>query len=119
MARDDYRCFRCGVLLAHVWAGYSCHHRQTRAVGPDTPDNRIMLCGSGSSPHCHQYVHAHPEESRDNGWIVSRHADDPGAVPVRHWQLGMVLLDAQGGITPAALAQDDGPRHHPARGHPP
>jgi hypothetical protein len=98
MERDQGRCFRCGAPLTAGWPGYSCHHRQSRSVGPDTLDNRIMLCGSGTSPHCHQYVHAHPAESRDNGWIVSRHlrSDQISGVPVKHWQLGWVYLTETG-----------------------
>jgi hypothetical protein len=98
MARDNYRCVRCGHYLSGVWPGYSCHHRQSRSVGPDTLDNRIMLCGSGTTG-CHGYVHAHPVEARDKGWIVSRHVkrDEITAVAVEHHQLGLVRYDANGG----------------------
>ena len=99
MERDEHRCFRCGAALTTGWPGYSCHHRQTRAVGPDTLDNRIMLCGSGTTG-CHGWVHSHPKLSRDDGWIVSRHAADPAVIPVRHYRLGMVLLGADGSINP-------------------
>lgn len=100
MERDDYRCFRCGVPLANVWAGYSCHHRQSRSVGPDTPDNLIMLCGSGSSPHCHFYVHQHPAESRDKGWIISKYIDRDSIpdIPAYHYRLGMVTLSPDGEV---------------------
>jgi hypothetical protein len=95
-----------------VWAGYSCHHRQLRSGGgADTPGNLIMLCGSGSSDHCHLYVHAHSEEARREGWIVSRHAlSSPAGVPVRHWQLGMVYLADDGRVISMAeleAARDD------------
>jgi hypothetical protein len=100
MERDGHRCVRCGVLLANVWAGYSCHHRQSKSVGPDSLENRIMLCGSGSSPHCHQYVHAHPKEAREAGWIISKYIERDGLpkMPCRHFILGTVFYDREGGI---------------------
>jgi hypothetical protein len=101
--RDEGRCFRCGAPLRASWPGYSCHHRQPKGMGggggADTPENRIMLCGSGSSPHCHFWVHSHPQLARAEGWLVSRNGVlKPEEVPVRHWQRGMVLLDSQGGV---------------------
>jgi hypothetical protein len=100
MGRDNRHCVMCGRVLSAGWPGYSCHHRQTRAVGPDTLDNRIMLCGSGTTG-CHGYVHGHPAESRDNGWIVSRHLATEliQEMPVTHWLYGKVLLLPNGGIT--------------------
>jgi len=95
MERDSHRCFRCPRWLGLHWPGYSCHHRQTRAVGPDTLDNRIMLCGSGTTG-CHGWVHAHPAEAREHGWIVSRYVSDPAEVPVLHWQRGLVYLTTDG-----------------------
>lgn len=107
MERDEQRCFRCGRVLTANWPGYSCHHRQSRSVGPDTLDNRIMLCGSGTTG-CHAYVHKHGKESRDNGWIVSRHSPQSviADTPVRHHRLGLVLLAADGGIEVYRPEQD-------------
>jgi hypothetical protein len=53
------------------------HHRQRREVGGDRLSNLLLL-----HPNCHALVHAHPEESRDKGWIVSAFARDPAIVPV-------------------------------------
>lgn len=103
MEREEHRCFRCGAPLRDGWPGYSHHHRQTRRFGPDTPDNVIGTCGSGTTG-CHGWIHAHPKESRDNGWIVSKYisADQIPSVPVRHWRLGLVLLTADGGMEQVA-----------------
>lgn len=98
LERDRGRCFKCGTELTQTWPGYSCHHRQLRSGGgPDTLENRIMLCGSGTSPNCHGWVHGHPHVSRENGWIVSRYAN-PGDEPVLHWKHGLVYLTANGDI---------------------
>lgn len=92
MERDGHRCFRCGKHVSERWPGYSCHHRQSKSVGPDTLENRIMLCGSGTTG-CHGWVHSHPKMSRDEGWIVSRYAV-PAEEPARHWDLGMVYVSS-------------------------
>lgn len=98
MIRDEHRCVRCGKPLTAGWPGYSCHHRQSKSVGPDTLDNRIMLCGSGTNPACHAYVHAHPAEARANGWIVSKYAPDPAAVACLHYRRGWVRYSAAGDV---------------------
>lgn len=42
------------------------HHRQMRSQGGhDEPFNLLDLCLS-----CHTYVHGHPKEAYDNGWLV-------------------------------------------------
>lgn len=69
------------------------HHRQTRRYGPDCPCNTVALCS-----HCHHVnVHGQPVAARDLGWIVSRHATDPGLVPVQLPRLGLVLTPCAGG----------------------
>jgi hypothetical protein len=65
--RDHYACVKCGKPL-HVTSG-SRHHRQRRAIGGHTPENLILLCGSGTTG-CHGDVHDHPEDARKHGWIV-------------------------------------------------
>jgi hypothetical protein len=92
MERDGGRCFKCGAPLTTSWPGYSCHHRRLRgAGGTDTPENRIMLCGSGTTG-CHGWVHAHPALARGEGWLCSRYGLAPEETPVLHWQLGRVFL---------------------------
>lgn len=97
MERDGHHCVRCGAWLTTNWPSYSCHHRQSKSVGPDTLDNRIMLCGTGSTG-CHAWVHQHPAESRANGWIVSKYVnpDTLSEVPCKHYQLGWVTYDSGG-----------------------
>lgn len=53
------------------------HHRQARAMGgskrnQDTVDNLLYLHDG-----CHQYIHAHPEWSREHGYIVSQYEATP------------------------------------------
>jgi hypothetical protein len=69
------------------------HHRLTRRYGPDCPCNLLALC---SRDH-HESVHGNPNEARGAGWIVSRHATDPGRVPVQIDRIGIVLLPCEGG----------------------
>lgn len=103
MERDHGRCVRCGAPLATGWPGYSCHHRQSRSVGPDTLENRIMLCGSGTTG-CHGWVHAHPKISRDEGWIISKYTKEAELpqVPCRHHQLGLVFYNRAGEVSDQA-----------------
>jgi len=97
--RDEWRCWRCGYLRLAA-ALSSIHHRKLRKQGGrDAPSNLILLCGSGTTG-CHGWVHAHPRDSRDKGWLVPSWAD-PAQRPVWHehgqrW----VLLDDDCGITP-------------------
>lgn len=105
LMRDGYRCFRCGRPLANF--PHNCHHRLTAGLGPDTPENRISLCGFGNNLRnadgvtlCHGFAHQNGTLARAEGWIISRHAKEPPElIPVRHWQLGMVLLTADCQIT--------------------
>jgi hypothetical protein len=105
MARDNSQCFRCGTVLTERWPGYSCHHRRLRSGGgPDTLDNRIMLCGSGTTG-CHGYVHSNRLEAGIGGWIVSRYGPGPGDVAVCHHQLGPVYLTEDGQLITSELYQ--------------
>jgi hypothetical protein len=85
------RCARCGESRAlHV------HHRRRRSQGgPDSYANQITLCHT-----CHAWVHAHPEDARGGGWLVSR-TTDPAQVPVDHfcWPGQQVLLAGDGTVT--------------------
>ena len=90
MARARGRCEVAGPGC--TGAATDAHHRQTRRYGPDCPCNLLALCS-----HCHHVnVHGQPEAARDLGWIVSRHATDPGARCVQVVRLGLVLLTCEG-----------------------
>lgn len=101
-ARDLYRCVRCGGVWH--WAGFSIHHRRMRShrfPGLNSPANLILLCGDGTAMgSCHAYVHAHPAEAYENGWLVHAWEDHPELVPVRTRQHGWVYLTDEGGWTP-------------------
>lgn len=85
LRRDGESCLRCGVHISV--RGYSLHHRKGRHVLPGLPEahcaeNLVTLCGSGTTG-CHGWVHAHPEESYEQGWMIRRGgAEDPADVPV-------------------------------------
>jgi hypothetical protein len=93
LVRDDGRCFKCGRIVMN--GPHSCHHRKLRsALGSDTPENRITLCGSGTTG-CHGEVHNSPRASRADGYIVSRYRE-PEDIPVKHWERGFVFLTEDG-----------------------
>ncbi len=102
-------CERCGRPLQRGFGGYSIHHRRRRQPpfpGVHEPANLLLLCGSGTTG-CHGWVHAHPLESRTEGFIVPTWEDpvDTGVLTSR--ALGWRLLDNEGGEelwTPASSA---------------
>src|SRR5262245_27138303 len=76
------RCEKCGDDLH---GQVERHHRQRRRAGGDALSNLLMLC-----TRCHTYVHTHPAEARDHGWIVSAYAeplDTPVLIAGRRWLL--------------------------------
>jgi hypothetical protein len=86
-------CDWCGTPLAGEMAR---HHRQRRAIGGDRLSNLVAL-----HTECHTYVHAHPEEARERGAIVSSYAEDPAAVPLLLPDGRAVLLTDEGGLCAA------------------
>lgn len=89
-SRDRFRCARC---LVPAPAGH-WHHRRSRSV-PGThqhcPCNGVWLCAP-----CHTWVHGHPRQAGERGFIVGRYVDDPFTVPL--WQpTGWITLDCGGG----------------------
>ena len=69
LRRDGFRCVRCGKPVAY--GRDSIHHRILGNRKDNRPSNLIALCGSGTTG-CHGWVHSHPAEAREYGWIVSR-----------------------------------------------
>jgi 5-methylcytosine-specific restriction endonuclease McrA len=60
--RDGLCCRRCRRFAREGQA----HHMLLKSQGgPNTVENLIWLC-----PCCHDYVHAHPKESKLAGWII-------------------------------------------------
>lgn len=71
------------------------HHRVRRRDGGDRFSNLVLL-----HPKCHWHVHAHPEEARGRGAVVSfAYAADPGKHPLIDRSGLAWLLDDQGGRT--------------------
>lgn len=92
LERDEGRCFRCGQAAREGFR--NCHHRQLKGGGgPDTAENRITLCGSGTMG-CHGHVHQHRAEAGLNGWIISRHVSHDGleGIPALRWDGEFVHL---------------------------
>jgi HNH endonuclease len=103
--RQRGRCPACGRSLDNDVAR---HHRQRRRDGGDTLSNLVMLHTA-----CHRWVHAHPEEARELGLIVS-FAGAPLNAPLYVRGRGWVLLDDEGGEAPvdsggAAVSLGSGP----------
>lgn len=52
------------------------HHRKLRSHGDHRPENCLHL-----DTRCHEWIHAHPMESHERGWLV-RSTLDPALVKV-------------------------------------
>ncbi len=83
--RDGQDCRRCGRSVLNYPS--SLHHRQPKGMGGgsrdryDRVENLVLVCGTGSTPDCHFYIHNHPAESYQCGWLVRR-GKDPAEVPL-------------------------------------
>jgi hypothetical protein len=89
--RDEGHCLRCGAAGAR-----ELHHRRRRGVGedPHLVCNLITLCGPNG---CHAWAHAHPEDARRLGYIISSYGDEePFRVPL-HSFIGVIVLSCDGG----------------------
>lgn len=90
--RDLGHCLRCGAAGAR-----ELHHRRRRGVGedPHLVCNLLTLCGPGG---CHDWVHAHPEEARRLGYIITSYDDtEPFRVVLASF-MGPILLSCDGGL---------------------
>lgn len=93
--RDQHQCQWCGVALGY---DRSCHHRQFKSRGGgDGPENRVMLCGSGTTG-CHRRCHNRDPDDEELatalGYVIPSWAD-PATVPMwsATWQL-WILVDS-------------------------
>lgn len=89
--RDEGLCVRCGKEAADV------HHRMPRGMGGCTDDDRnfgmanlVSLCRP-----CHDHVHAHPEQSYLDGFLVHTW-DDPSCILLRIGKDATLRLDTDG-----------------------
>jgi len=95
LERDGYACVRCGADITD--RAYSIHHRKRRSQsGRNELQNLLTLCGTGTTG-CHGWVHAHPADARDAGWLV-RGSDKPAEVSVLIVS-ATLRLDRYGGYT--------------------
>lgn len=87
--RDHHRCMRCLVPApTGQW-----HHRRSRSVRDQhqhCPCNGVWLC-----PTCHRWVHDHPVQARETGFIVSKFVTEPGSIPIVT-NIGERWTDCQG-----------------------
>jgi hypothetical protein len=88
LRRDGDRCGWCRTPFGQDGVR---HHRQPRRIGGDRLSNLVLL-----HDRCHKTVHAHPEEARERGFIVSIHADTL-TTPFDHLARGWVQPDDEGG----------------------
>lgn len=74
--------------------GGAWHHRRGRSVRDEHQHcscNGINVCTK-----CHEWIHAHPFESREKGWIVSRENPNPGTQLMQNQMYGRIRLDCEG-----------------------
>jgi 5-methylcytosine-specific restriction protein A len=96
--RCDGRCERCARSLS---TGGDVHHRIPCGMGGSRdrrlsrPSNLVALCR-----RCHDDIESNRFVALDNGWLVLR-LHDPCKVAISSALHGRVLLDDQGGTTPA------------------
>lgn len=90
------------------------HRNHEGQGGKWEPVNILDSCGWGNVTGCHGYIHQHPEEAREKGWVVSAFGADPAGVQVLMWHKGrqdwFLLLNEEPFIQLAPFPKGD-PRH--------
>jgi hypothetical protein len=64
-------------------------------------ENGLWVCGHGNLDGCHGWIHQHPLDAKDNGWIVPWPADPATRRTRIHtaaYGHAWVLLDRRGGV---------------------
>lgn len=96
----------CEVMVPGVCRGRATNyqHRKNRSQCSRgerwMPENGLHVCGTGTTG-CHGWIHANPEKSYANGWMVKA-ALDPRQVPVRYrGQAKPQMLESDGTVRPA------------------
>ena|SRR5215510_10732169 len=86
--RANWCCERCSTPISGMRGVFwSVHHRRPRALGGtrwagvNLPSNLLVLCGSATSPGCHQEVESHRADALYAGWLVASGLD-PARVAV-------------------------------------
>lgn len=78
MERSGWRCERCLSLPVDA-----VHHRRPKGMGGtdvawvEQPANLVALCRG-----CHEWVHAHPYEARQSGWLLSKWSGMADSSPI-------------------------------------
>ena len=99
--RDGNTCCLCGTPVARD--DDSIHHRIPRGRGgSNTPDNLLLLCGSGTTG-CHGHVESHRAEAYERGYLV-RTGHEPMNEPVLLHDRTWVYLTPGGKRIPAEAA---------------
>lgn len=78
------------------------HRRAAGQGGLWVAENGLWSCGHGNLDGCHGWVHQHPENARENGWIVLSSAEPAAVRTLIHtanYGRAWVLLDRRGGVT--------------------
>jgi hypothetical protein len=81
-------CEYCGTHLNDNWAR---HHRLLRSQGGQDDVTNLLALHHG----CHQIIHANPNVSYRNGWMV-RSTNNPKDTPVFIAGVGLSLLTEKG-----------------------
>jgi hypothetical protein len=83
--RQNHQCARCGNRYQEI------HHRMRRREGLHGYENLVGLCSSD-----HRWVHKHPKQAAEEGYIIPISVDDISAVPI-HTFMGWLTFDSDGG----------------------
>lgn len=93
---------RCEVSGRSIeFETFDAHHRRPKGMGGTRRENRDNVeCLLALHPDVHNLspdsVHLFPGWSRPRGYLVSKHTDDPGQVPVWWRGCAWVLLTPDG-----------------------